>query len=45
LIISVTHFVTIAVIAGTGVPSGEGVLLELNKDMSYTAVGRINFGQ
>ena len=45
LIILVTHFVTIAAVAGTGVSSGEGVLLELQKNMPYTVVGRLNFGQ
>jgi phosphohistidine phosphatase SixA len=45
LIVLVTHFVTISAIAGTGVSSGEGVLLELQEDMPYTVVGRINFGQ
>jgi len=45
LIILVTHFVTIAAIAETGVSSGEGVLLELQKNMPYTVVGRLNFGQ
>ena len=45
LIILVTHFVTIAAIAGTSVSSGEGALLELQKNMPYTVVGRLNFGQ
>jgi len=45
LIILVTHFVTIAAIAGTGVSSGEGALLELQKNMPYTVVGRLNFGK
>jgi len=45
LVILVTHFVTITAIAGTGVSSGEGVLLELQKNMPYTVVGRLNFGQ
>ncbi len=45
LIILVTHFVTIAAITDTSVSSGEGVLLELHKDKSYTVVGRLNFGQ
>jgi len=44
LIILVTHYVTISAIAGTGVASGEGVLLELRKDMPYRSVGRLNFG-
>ena len=45
LIILVTHFVTIAAIAETSVSSGEGVLVELKKNMPYTVVGRLNFGQ
>ena len=45
LIILVTHFVTIADIAGTGVSSGGGALLKLNADAPYTVVGRIDFGQ
>ncbi|MDJ0829649.1 MAG: histidine phosphatase family protein [Desulfobacterales bacterium] len=45
LIVLVTHFVTIAAIAGTSVSSGEGVLLELQKNMPYMVVGRLNFGQ
>jgi phosphohistidine phosphatase SixA len=45
LIILVTHFVTISAIAGAGVSSGEGALLELQKDMTYKFVGRLNFGQ
>ena len=45
LIILVTHFVTISAIAGTGVSSGEGALLELQKDMPYKFAGRLNFGQ
>ena len=45
LIILVTHFVTIGAIAGTSVSSGEGVVLELQKNMPHTVVGRLNFGQ
>ena len=45
LIILVTHFVTIEAIAGTSVLSGEGVQLELQKNMPYMVVGRLNFGQ
>ncbi len=45
LIILVTHFVTIGAIADTSVSSGEGVVLELHKDKSYTVVGRLNFAQ
>ena len=44
LIIFVTHFVTIGAIAGKSVSSGEGILLELHKDASYTAVGHLDFG-
>jgi len=43
LIILVTHFVTIAAIAGSGVSSGEGVLLALHSDVPYTVVGRLDF--
>ena len=45
LIILVTHFVTISAIAKIAVTSGEGVLLELQKEMPYSVVGRLNFGQ
>lgn len=45
LIIMVTHFVTIAGIAGTGVSSGEGTLLALHEDAPYTVVGRLDFGK
>ena len=45
LIILVTHFVTIAGIAGTGVSSGEGVLLTLHDEAPYTIVGRLDFGK
>ena len=45
LIVLVTHFVTIAGIAGTGVSSGEGVLLALHEDAPYTVVGRLDFGK
>ncbi|MGA9262463.1 MAG: histidine phosphatase family protein [Desulfobacterales bacterium] len=44
LIILVTHFVTIADIAGTGVSSGDGALLALHADAPYTVVGRLDFG-
>ena len=43
LIILVTHFVTISAITGTGVSSGDGVLLELDNDPPYRVVGRLNF--
>jgi phosphohistidine phosphatase SixA len=45
LIIMVTHFVTIADIAGTGVSSGGGALLALHADAPYTVVGRLDFGK
>jgi phosphohistidine phosphatase SixA len=45
LIILVTHFVTIADIAGTGVSSGGGALLALHADAPYTVVGRLDFGK
>jgi phosphohistidine phosphatase SixA len=45
LILLVTHFVTIAAITGSGVSSGEGVLIELNKEEDYNVIGRIDFGQ
>ncbi len=44
LIILVTHFVTISAIADRGVSSGEGVLLELNRDKLYEVVGQLDFG-
>jgi phosphohistidine phosphatase SixA len=43
LIILVTHFVTIAAVAGEGVASGESVLVELNEDAPFAVVGRLNF--
>jgi phosphohistidine phosphatase SixA len=45
LILLITHFVTIAAITGSGVSSGEGVLIELNKEEDYNVIGRIDFGQ
>jgi phosphohistidine phosphatase SixA len=45
LVILVTHFVTIAAISGTGLSSGEGVLLELHKNKPYTVIGRLDFGK
>jgi phosphohistidine phosphatase SixA len=45
LVILVTHFVTVAAIAGTSVSSGEGVLLALKEEGPYRVVGHINFGQ
>ena len=43
LIILVTHFVTIAAITGSGVSSGEGVLIQLNKEGTHRVIGRIKF--
>jgi hypothetical protein len=45
LIILVTHFVTIADIAGTGVSSGGGALLALQENAPYMVVGRLDFGK
>jgi phosphohistidine phosphatase SixA len=45
LIILVTHFVTIAAMAGTSVASGEGVVLALQADAPYTVVGLLDFGR
>lgn len=44
LIIFVTHFVTIAAMTRNSVSSGEGILLELHEDKSYTVVGQLDFG-
>ena len=44
LIIMVTHYVTIAAMTGKGVSSGEGVVLGLNGDGSYTVSGRLGLG-
>lgn len=41
LIILVTHFVTIAAIAGESVPSGEGVILRLAGGGAFDVVGRL----
>ena len=43
-VILVTHFVTIAAISGSGVGSGEGVMVELGSDGGYAARGRLSFG-
>lgn len=43
LIILVTHFVTIAAIAGESVSSGGGVLLALHEHSPYSVVGSIDF--
>jgi broad specificity phosphatase PhoE len=44
LIVLVTHYVTISGIAGVGVGSGEGVVLQLNGKKGYDVVGRMGFG-
>ena len=44
LIIMVTHFVTIAAMTGEGVSSGEGVVLHLTGDGSYSVSGNLGFG-
>lgn len=45
LIILVTHFVNVQAIAGTGVGSGEGVLLQLQAGKAPRVVGRVDFRQ
>lgn len=45
LIILVTHFVNIQAIAGSGVGSGEGVLLQLQAGKAPHGVGRVDFRQ
>ena len=45
LVILVTHQVTISAIAGTGVGSGEAVLLELRPEGAFAAVGRLRFDE
>lgn len=42
LIVFVTHFVTISAVAGESVSSGEGVLVELDRDAGYKVVGNLN---
>jgi phosphohistidine phosphatase SixA len=44
LIVLVTHYVTISGIAGLGVGSGEGVVLQLDGRGGYDVVGRMDFG-
>jgi hypothetical protein len=44
LLILVTHFVNIQAIAGFGVGSGEGVLLQLQPGDAPRVVGRLDFG-
>jgi phosphohistidine phosphatase SixA len=43
LILLVTHYVNISGIAGVGVLSGEGVVLELTVDGGYKVLGRLKF--
>ncbi len=43
LIVLVTHFVTISGIAGKGVSSGEGVVLQLDGEGGFDVMGRIGF--
>lgn len=43
LIVLVTHVVTISAIAGQGVSSGDGMLLQLDGDGGYQVLGRIGF--
>lgn len=43
LLILVTHFVNIEAIAGSGVGSGEGVLLQLQAGASPRVIGRVDF--
>ena len=43
VIIMITHQVTISAMTDLYVSSGEGVVLELNKDTSYSVRGRIDF--
>ena len=43
LLILVTHFVNIEAIAGSGVGSGEAVLLELKAGASPRVIGRVDF--
>ncbi len=43
LILLVTHYVNISGIAGIGVLSGEGMVLELSADGGYKVLGRLKF--
>jgi len=45
LLILVTHFVNIQAIAGSGVGSGEGMLLQLQAGEAPRVVGRVDFKQ
>lgn len=44
LVVLVTHHVTIQGIPGETVSSGEGVVLELQRDQSHSVIGRGDFG-
>lgn len=44
-VVLVSHFVTIAAIAGSGLGTGEGVLVEVEGAGKYTDRGRVSFGQ
>jgi phosphohistidine phosphatase SixA len=44
LVVLVTHYVTIAGIAGVGVGSGEGVVLRLDGSGGYEVLGELAFG-
>jgi phosphohistidine phosphatase SixA len=44
LMVLVTHHVTIAGIAGSGVSSGEGVVLRLSENGGYEVLGNLGFG-
>jgi len=41
----VTHYVTIAAIAGSGVASGEGVLIKHEGEDRYTVKARLRFAE
>jgi hypothetical protein len=43
--ILVTHQVTISALSGVGAYSGEGVLIEVSSNDTYTVRGRLRFGQ
>ncbi|MFP5408680.1 MAG: histidine phosphatase family protein [Gammaproteobacteria bacterium] len=45
LIILVTHFVNIQAVAGDGVGSGEGVMLQLQAGQTPRVIGRVDFRQ
>ena len=45
LLVMVTHFVNIQAVAGYGVGSGEGVVLQLRAGEAPRVVGRVDFKQ